>query len=355
VIALRALIRTHITPGIDWRVITPTGDAAGYGIVSRIIYAFGHFYALTTHEVSTGGTNPAANMYLRVLKSTNGVAWTTVGDILSGQRGTTTQGVQYQISFDARDAVVSEGMACFVGLKNQTSGPGANNFQCYNISSTDGITWNASLAVPTFVRRTAYGNNAWMVSNFNNELYRSVDFETYTQIRTNSFSHAFGNDTFVEANSILGASYSTDGLAWTPNPFFNGIGTPAFDFAGNKFWAIVSGSPLRVFYSADGVYWNESIIPVLNTESIQAPGFNRVGHSNGTYIINGYYYPIAYGDPVEFTFYSKGGSRFIDITQSAKVASWGLPGDAPFFVNSLGFGTTYSFPYTSLNKLGISP
>jgi hypothetical protein len=354
--ALRALLRRRRTLGIDWRVVVPTGDAAEYGIISRTVYAFGAFFALTQHTVSTGGTNPSANVYLRAIRSTDGVAWTTVATLLSGTQGISPINNQpYGMTNTFQEGVFSETTLSFIGRSTQESPTAPSTSVGVNISTTDGTNWNVSQSAPITSRDVAFGNGAWLVKlgDLLNpliyaDLTRSTDFVNYTVVRTNSRSIAFGNGVFVETNLNAPLSYSVDGATWTQSPFFNAFTPPFVSFAGGKFWAAVLGTPLRLFSSTDGAFWTEVIVPTTEADRVY-----KMGSANGAFLFYGLYYPGQEGlDPVSFSFYSKSGTRFIDISQSVPLSTLGPNNDGPFFVRSLGYGTYLGVNY---NRVGISP
>lgn len=196
-----------------------------------------------------------------VVRSTDGITWTTVAATSDLRRGI------YATRF------------VFAGNGN------------YFGHSTDGITW-ASVATGWAAtgqpapRDIAYGNSVYCAGNAKGDIARSTDGITWTTTGvTSNFASqavngiAYGASIFVAAGGSGTIRTSTDGLTWATRTSGTAVDLRGLTYGPQGFLAI--GDSSTVLTSTDGITWvthpQEAMYPVWTTVSgIQKKDYSAI-------------------------------------------------------------------------------
>jgi hypothetical protein len=166
---------------------------------------------------------------------------------------------------------VAYGGGVFVAVGETTLGGST----IYYATSTDGITWTERTFNNGDWRDIVYGNSEFVAINSNGSSQVSssgtASWTSSGSLGNDYTSVAYGNGRYVAVTQNSGineASWSTDGLTWTPD---RGIITTArWDnvafgsglFVATPFATDISGAPSdQTMYSSDGVTWFPGTLP----------------------------------------------------------------------------------------------
>ena len=197
-----------------------------------------------------------------IVKSTNGLNWTT---IIS--------------NFTILHATYGNGIWVANG--------GNKHFRV----STDTVTWTTVALDPGGIRTfdlITYGNGIWLATGTYGVARRSTNGSTWTTVTpdlTNEGSHvegvAFGNNIFVAAVSSLGLKRSTDAISWTTISSSTMTGGARSIGYGNGLWVVGSGfGQMRT--STDTITWTTVTSNFGNTYIIS------ISYGNGLWFAGGY-------------------------------------------------------------------
>lgn len=304
--ALRALVRTRSGQmGESWRLVNLTGLPTGYfsGPRPYPVYAFGYWFA-AIHVTITG------TQWLRIMRSTDGLAWEFVTDLFSAASAPSTI-----------CAAFNDGTVMFGGRAGLSQG--------WMVLSQDGVGWNtASNLVAAQVNSIAFENDVCLASSAAG-LRRSTDFVTWSAVSSTITQINGANGIFVANDNGFLAS-SIDGATWTAVAAMAGKSISNVSFAGGRFFAQTLDAPRQMWWSTDGANWYPATVPAAY-QNDSTPIFN-MGYAGGVWYLPWRVAsaPTTYGGAI-----SQNGSTFVDVS-----------GNLPAYEVSFN-GSTFIAPFGS--------
>lgn len=213
--------------------------------------------------VNNSGIHLASGSTGLILRSTDGISWTT------------------SYPKELQQPYINTPIVYATALGEYYAGTYAGTF----VQSTDGVTWEDptnQVVFGTIVNGLAYANGTFVICGNNGYLARSTDALTWTtsNITTTTLNAvAYGNGLFVVAGAGGFARYSTDAVTWATA---SGTGTTTFyDIKyGNSSFAAAVNSAGTILRSTDGITWTSVVaIPTWTSSTFS------VAYGNGTYVV----------------------------------------------------------------------
>lgn len=147
-------------------------------------------------------------------------------------------------------------------------------------TSPDGVTWTQRVLPSGTWDSGTYGNGMYVLVSKNSAIIAtSPSGTTWTSRAVVGGSTAYdvgvayGNGTFVAADSATVAATSTDGITWTPQT--KPSGGKFLIFGGGVF--VLSGNSTTVLTSTNGITWTP--------RTITNSGWNSGAYGNGTFVL----------------------------------------------------------------------
>jgi photosystem II stability/assembly factor-like uncharacterized protein len=218
---------------------------------------------IATNGILTGVIDSATNSLTNPSNiSSTGVNQVTEGPVVVGARWATTNNVVYStdgVNFVQQSVVGFTGNAWFVDYF-PTYGSGTfimTDNANHIITSTDGISWAATITIPFNARNIALIGSTFYAVSQAGQIYSSTNLTTWTLLVTLS-NNAFNNHLLWNRGSLLFyfdptnglVRTSTDGVTWASR--VNMTNDASLFLGNNYFWVWDQNNAYR---SEDGINW----------------------------------------------------------------------------------------------------